>query len=308
MPINFRQLEVFLAVAEAKSFTRASHALFISQSTISQHIRDLEESLNVRLFNRNRRNVTLAPAGENLLEHGGKIFRMLEEAEIAAKTRRDPYCGKLSFGCASTTLLYHLPEMLIDYARRYPTVELHIRSGIIQDVALQLWSGALDLALVVLPLASPAIEKVVLFEEPFVGVVPTGHPLASKLKLRMQDLAGERFILPAQGQNTRKLIDRFLFKERITPRIAIELAETEAIKAMVAGGLGVSVLPRSAFPNARAAEGMRIFPIPRKSLERSLAVVHPKPKPLRPAAVALVEMLQAHFHRTAMAPSATASD
>src|SRR5579884_3186437 len=118
MSINFRQLEVFRAVAETKSFTRASHSLFISQSTVSQHIRELEDSLGVMLFNRNRRNVSVTPAGDNLLEHGRAIFQMLEEAETAAKTVRDPYCGKLSFGCASTTLLYHLPNILMDYARK----------------------------------------------------------------------------------------------------------------------------------------------------------------------------------------------
>jgi DNA-binding transcriptional LysR family regulator len=220
---------------------------------------------------------------------------MLEEAETAAKTVRDPYCGKVSFGCASTTLLYHLPAILMDYTVKYPNVELNITGGTIQDVAMQMWSGALDVALVILPLSSPALEKIVLVEESFVGVVPASHPLAGKLNLRISDLAGERFILPRPGQNTRKVIDRYLFKERITPRVAIELAETEAIKAMVMRGLGVSVLPESAFLNAGAQQGLRVFPIPRKDLRRSLAVVYPRQKPLRPAVVALIELLQQHF-------------
>ena len=295
MPINFRQLEVFRAVAETKSFTRASHALFISQSTVSQHIRELEESLNVKLFHRNRRNVSVTPAGENLLAHGRQIFRMLDEAETAARTVKDPYCGKLSFGCASTTLLYHLPAILMEYTRKYPNVELKISGGTIQDVAMQMWSGALDLALVVQPINAPALEKIVLFEESFAAVVPARHALARKRNFAVTDLAGERFILHRQGQNTRKLIDRYLFNERITPRVAIELAETEAIKAMVARGLGVSILPESAFLNLQGRREIKTFPIPRKDLRRSLAVVYPRPRPLRPAAVALLELLQEHF-------------
>lgn len=295
MSINFRQLEVFRAVAETKSFTRASHALFISQSTVSQHIRELEESLNIKLFNRNRRKVSLTPAGENLLEHGRNIFQLLEDAEMAARTVKDPYCGKLSFGCASTTLLYHLPNILMEYTRRYPNVELNITGGTIQDVALQMWSGTLDLALVVAPLNSPALEKIVLFEESFVIVVPASHPLSKKRTLLARELAAERFILHKQGQNTRKLIDRYLFRERITPRVAIELAETEAIKAMVARGLGISLLPESAFQNTRRDDGLKTFPIPRKDLNRMLALVYPRPRVLRPAAVALIELLQSHF-------------
>jgi len=297
MPINFRQLEVFRAVAETNSFTRASHVLFISQSTVSQHIRELEDSLAVKLFNRNRRNVSVTLAGETLLEHGRNIFIMLEKAETAAKTLKDPYCGKLSFGCASTTLLYHLPSIVMDYAGKYPNVELNITGGTIQDVAMQMWSGALDLALVVLPLSSPALEKRVLTEESFVLVVPANHPLAAKKKLHIADLASERFILHTQGQNTRKLIDRYLFRNRVTPRVAVELAETEAIKAMIARGVGVSILSESAFLNTSADRDLKTFPIPRKDLKRNLAIVYPRPRPLRPPAVALVELLQKYFRK-----------
>jgi DNA-binding transcriptional LysR family regulator len=297
MAINFRQLEVFRAVAETSSFTRASHTLFISQSTVSQHIRELEESLNVTLFNRNRRNISLTPGGQNLLEHGIQIFRLLDEAETAAKTVKDPYSGKLSFGCASTTLLYHLPEILLMYTAKYPNVELSITGGSIQDVAARMWSGELDLALVVLPLSSPALEKVVLFEEAFVFAAPASHPLAAKKGAKIADFALDRFILHRPDQNTRKLVDRYLFKEKITPRVAIELAETEAIKAMVARGLGVSILPHSAFLDARSKEGVVTIKIPRHDLKRSLAVVYPRPRPLRPAAQAMIKILREHLRK-----------
>lgn len=295
MPINFRQLEVFRAVAETRSFTRASHVLFISQSTVSQHIRELEDSLKVELFIRNRRTVELSPAGENLLEHSRNIFQQLEEAETAVKTAKDPYSGKLAFGCASTTLLYHLPSILMDYTQKYPNVELTITGGTIQEIGTQMWSGGLDLALVVLPFSSAALEKIVVFEESFAGVLSANHPLARKTHLKISDLATERFILPRRGQNTRKLIDRFLFNEKITPRVAIELAEAEAIKAMVARGLGVSLLPESAFSTDNRSLRIRTFPIPRAALRRTLAIVYPKPRVLRPAATALIDLLQKYF-------------
>jgi DNA-binding transcriptional LysR family regulator len=302
MPINFRQLEVFRAVAETRSFTRASHVLFISQSTVSQHVRELEDSLGIKLFNRDRRKVWLTPAGEDLVERGQQIFRMLEEAETAVRTAKDPYCGKLAFGCASTTLLYHLPGILAEYIRRFPRVELKITGGTIQDVAAQLWSGALDFALVVLPLSSPALERMVLFEESFAIVLPAKHPLARRNRLQIADIAGERFILHQPGQNTRKLIDKYLFKKRITPHVAVELAETEAIKAMVARGLGVSMLPESALMEAQR-QGLRGFPIARKDLKRSLAVVYPHPHTLRPPAGALIELLKAQMRTIAPAQS-----
>jgi len=293
--MNFRQLEVFRAVAETRSFTRASHLLFISQSTVSQHVRELEESLRVKLFDRNRRNVSLTQAGERLLEHGRAVFQLLAEAETHTRTSTDPYSGRLSFGCASTTLLYHLPPILMEYAQRYPNVELRITDGTIEDVAGRMWSHSLDLALVVLPFSSPGLEKTLLFEERFVLAMPAASPLAKRGKIEVADLASERFILHRQTQNTRKLIDRFLFKQRLTPKVVIELAETEAIKAMVARGLGVSILPASAFQEPARHPEIRILPLPMKELKRSLALVYPKLKTPRPPAQALMQMLKAHF-------------
>jgi LysR family transcriptional activator of glutamate synthase operon len=98
-----------------------------------------------------------------------------------------------------------------------------------------------------------------------------------------------------QDQNTRKLIDRYLFSQRVSPRVAAELAETEAIKAMVARGLGVSILPESAFSRT-CDKGIRTFPIPLQELHRSLAVVYPRARELRPPAVALMQILEAYFH------------
>ncbi len=295
MAINFRQLEVFRAVAETRSFTRASHMLFISQSTVSEHIRELEETLKVRLFERNRRTVALTAAGERLLEYGQRVFQTLEEAESATQAVRDPYSGKFAFGCASTTLLYQLPPVLAEYASRYPHVELTINSGTIQEVATQMWSGALDLALVVLPLASPEFKKVILFEESFVVVVPARHRLASHRGLDVSELGKERFVLHRRDQNTRKLIDRFFFKHKITPRVAIELSETEAIKEMVSRGLGISVLPGSAFPSSRRVPGLKTFPIDDPELKRTLALVYLRGKSLRPPVQAMIDLLVKHF-------------
>jgi LysR family transcriptional activator of glutamate synthase operon len=184
----------------------------------------------------------------------------------------------------------------MEYTQKYPNVELTITGGTIQEIGTQMWSGGLDLALVVLPFNSAALEKIIVFEESFVGVLASSHSLARKTHLKISDLSAERFILPRRGQNTRKLIDRFLFNEKITPRVAIELAEAEAIKAMVARGLGVSLLPESAFSPDTKSLGIKTFPIPREQLRRTLAIVYPKPRALRPAAMALIELLQKHFH------------
>lgn len=295
MSINFRQLQVFRAVAEASSFTRASQALFISQSTVSQHVRDLEEQLRVRLFDRTRRKVSLSSAGENLLRHCNQVFELLDEAENVVHGQSNPYSGRLAMGCASTTLLYQMPSILVDYARKYPDVDLKITGGTIREVAAEMWAGSTDLALVVLPLHAPDLKKIFICEEPFFLVLPSSHPLAKRGQPNVDQLASERFILNLPGQNTRKLVDRFLHQHQIVPRVPIELGETETIKRMVAHGLGISLLPASAFMHRRSREGLKLFPVPQSQLKRTLAIVYPKQKVLRAPALAMIKLLHAHF-------------
>ena len=295
MSVSFRQLEVFCAVAEQLSFTRASQTLFISQSTVSQHVRELEELLAVRLFDRTRRTVALSSAGVKLLAHGRRIFQMLEEAESATRAESDPFSGKVSFGCASTTLLYQLPPILAGYARQYPQVELNIVSGSVQEIAAQLGDKSLDLALVVLPLSSPGMKRTILQEEPFVAVLPARHALSRAKMLHAQDLAQERFILHRAGQNTRRLIEQFFVRSQVRIDVAFELSDTEVIKEMVAHGLGVSILPASTFPPGRQRPDLRTIPVGGKDLHRKLALIYPSAKRQSAAAKELAGHLIRHF-------------
>ena len=296
MSIGFRQLEVFRAVAETRSFTRACQTLFITQSTVSQHVQELETELKVKLFDRNRRNVILTSAGENLLQYSRRIFQLVDEAESVVRSVHNPYSGKLSFGCASSTLLYHLPPLLTEYTRQYPNVELKIFGGTIRNVLSQLTSNALDLALVVLPVNLADIRKVPLWDEGFFLVLPKHHRLARRNVLTIEDVAKEQFILHGRAQNTRKVVDRYLFRHAVSPAVPIEIADTETIKAMVAHNLGISILPESAFPKRKATEGLKIFPVSRAELSRSLAIIYPKSRPLRPPALAMIEVLQTRFN------------
>jgi DNA-binding transcriptional LysR family regulator len=186
----------------------------------------------------------------------------------------------------------------MEYTTKYPNVTLNISSGSIQDIANQMWSGALDFGLVVLPLSAPALRKIVLLEESFVGLIPSGHALAKKSHLTVADLQTERFILQRRGHNTRKLVDHFFFNKRIVPNVVIELDLPETIKAMVRRGFGASILPESAFTDKRSSAGIRTFPIPHRDLHRTLGIVHSRAKALKPVASALVDLLQKHFRRS----------
>ncbi|HVB87019.1 MAG TPA: LysR family transcriptional regulator [Candidatus Dormibacteraeota bacterium] len=297
MSIGLRQLEAFRAVAITGSFTRACQSLFITQSTVSQHIHELETELKAKLFDRNRRHVSLTPAGGSLLQYCKQIFQLLNEAEGAVLSTHDPYSGRLSFGCASSTLLYQLPPLLTEYAKRFPKVELKIVGGTVADILTQMDADALDIALVVLPLHLTHVRKIHLRDESFVLVLPRKHRLARQRHVAIEQVKSDRFILHIHGQNTRKLVDRYLFRHHVAPHVPIEIADTETIKVMVAHRMGISVLPASAFEKGRQPEGLKTFPIPKAELKRSLAVIYPRSRPLRSPALAIVDLLQKHLRQ-----------
>lgn len=295
MPISFRQMEVFRAVAQDNSFSRASHRLLVSQSTISEHIRALEEVLDRKVFERSRRRVELTSAGEHLLQYVQRLFQLLEEAERAAKTSDDPYAGKVLFACASTTLLYQVPPILIEYSRSYPRVQLSILTDSIDEVTRDLRAGVVDLALVSFPITGRDFRKIPLFDEDFVIVLPSGHPLASKSSVRIKELADEPFILYRQGTNARKTIDRLFHKERFGPRVVMELNPTEAIKEMVANGFGVSLVPASAFLTKAPSRGVATLAIKGGGAKRSVGLIYLRTRPMSPSAKALLQLFQSHY-------------
>lgn len=297
MPITFRQAEVFRAVAQDNSFSRASHRLLVSQSTVSEHIRALEEVLERKVFQRSRRRVELTSAGEHLLTYVERVFQLLEEAETAAKTSDDPFSGKVSFACASSTLLYQLPPILVEYSRSYPRVQLSILTDSIEGVTAELRAGVVDLALVAFPVSGRDFRKIALFDEAFVVILPTAHPLAGKSTIRIKELAGEPFILYRQGTNARRTIDRLFHKERFGPRIVMELNHTEAIKEMVANGFGVSLVPTSAFLTRTPTRDVAMLAIKGGGLKRSIGLIYLRSRAMSPSAKALLQLFQSHYSK-----------
>lgn len=300
MSISFRQLEVFRAVAEMKNFTQASQKLLVSQSTVSEHIRQLEEALSTEVFDRSQRSVNLTPAGERLFEYATNIFSLLEKAEISAKYAPNEFAGRISIGCGSTTLLYLLPPVLKDFARKYPRMELQVKSyNTIQPLLSDLRSGTIEMAVVILPVSGPEIHKTILLQESFCIVLPRRHPLLkSKRKhIGIRDTLDEPFILYQQFTNTRKIIDHFFHRMKIVPKVAMQLEDIEAIKEMVASGFGISLLPESAFLVHQRNDELVRIPVPLERLKREVGLIKMRTKSFPPGAQALVDILLQRFSK-----------
>lgn len=271
--MDLHQLKVFHSAVRAGGFTHASRELHLSQSTVSQHIKQLEDELNCQLFIRVGKRVLLTEAGQLLREHCEKIFQDVNNAKMAMQELAGLQRGKVRFGTGATTLIYQLPPVLEAYQTRFPNIELIVVSDITDNILRDVQAQRLDLGLVMLPVAERDLQLELLCEEELKIALPARHPLARKRALTVADLSQLRFILYEQKTVMRKLVDDFFASLGVTPHITMLMENIEAIKSLVGAGLGASVLPVPAIGKEAADRKVTLMRVENQILSRQLGLV-----------------------------------
>lgn len=243
--MDLRQLEMFRAVAEEGTFTRAAKRVHVTQSAISRQIKLLEEELGSVVLHRGQKKVTLTPSGELLLKTVHRVQRELQETVFQIAETRSLQRGSLSLAGGMTVCMYSLPPVLNRFRELYPAVDLSVTTAATHIVLESLRRHELDLAFLTLPIVGDDLEVRPALRDEMVVVTATGHPLARRA-VAPQELGKHPLILYESGSNTRKMLDDFFLAEGVATRVAMETENVEIIKAMVSNGLGVSVIPFAA--------------------------------------------------------------
>ncbi len=243
--MELTQLRYVLAVAETGNFTRASVSLNIAQPSISQQINKLERELGHKLFHRIGRKAILTEAGAVFLERARKILFEVEDA--ASELKDHPTLERrITVGAIPTLAPFLLPSALTRCRERFPNLQVNIREDFKVTLIRDILEGELDLALVALPVTDPSINAEVLWKEPLILVVAKAHPLAAKAKVTSADLADQTFILLGSSSSLAAQVSRFCGEHHFEPRIGSRCAQIATVKALVAIGAGISILPRLA--------------------------------------------------------------
>lgn len=271
--MDLHRLRVFHSAVQTGGFTQASRELHLSQSTVSQHIRQLEDDLGCQLFMRVGKRVVLTEAGQLLREHSEKIFQDVKNAKMSIRELTGLQRGKVRFGTGATTLIYQLPPVLECYQARFPNIELIVVSDITDSILRDVQAQRLDLGLVMLPVEEPDLQMAPLYDEELKIAIPSRHPLASKRSLSIKDLGQLRFILYEQKTVMRKLVDDFFAELGVKPRVAMVMENIEAIKSLVGAGLGASVLPVHAVGADAADRKVRLMRVEKHPLCRQLGLI-----------------------------------
>ncbi len=241
--MDLRQLEMFRAVAEQGTFTRAADRLHVSQSAVSRQVQLLEEELGGSLLRRGAKGVSLTEAGELLLRMTHRIERDVEEARAEISQTHTLQRGILHLGGGMTVCLYILPRLLKRYRRLYPGVDIQITTGSSEKILELVRAHEVDLSLLTLPILAKDMEVVPVMKEEMVVVTAPGHPLAREKTIEPKSIGKFPLVLYEAGSNTRKVLDQFFLEEGISAEVAMATENVEIIKAMVAINLGVTVVP-----------------------------------------------------------------
>ncbi len=271
--MDIQQLRVFRAAATSGGFTRASEQLALSQSTVSQHIKQLEDELGCSLFLRAGKKVFISEAGKLLLVYADRIFTELKNAEMSVRELSAMKRGTIRLGVGATTLTYQLPKVLGEYKRRYPDIELIVTTSTTELLLNQVASQTVDLAIVMqVSDAPPNILITPLESEELVLILNAEHPMARKNALDAADLKSLPFILYQRHTVMQRLIDSFFVQMKISPKISMELENIEAIKSLVSAGLGASIVPLCSVSQTTKTSMLRVMRVKGFLMERNLAL------------------------------------
>jgi DNA-binding transcriptional LysR family regulator len=243
--MNLNHLRAFVAVAECLSFSRAAERLHVSQPALSNQIKLLEEDLDARLFERDRRSVSLTAAGKDILDHAGRLLSAAEDLKQRVRRASTGGLGTLRIGFVASATADIVPRMAVAFRKSFPEVALELRNVPTVPQIDALRQRTLDVGIVRLPLREPDIEVLPLLSEPFAIVFSKQHPLRGQQRVTVHDLEREAFVCYSE----RLAPDFFQHwtglcrKSGFTPRILQEVAEMETALALVSAGVGVAILP-----------------------------------------------------------------
>lgn len=292
--VTFRQLRVFTEVARNLSFVRAAEALHLTPPAVTMQVKELEATIDMPLFNREGRKISLTTAGEYFLVYAKRMLTTLKEADNAMARLRKLESGVLNVGMVATAK-YFLPHLLTQFREEHPGVELRLQVGANREQLVGLLEqGEVDIAIMGRPPKEIATRAEPFAGHPHVFVAPAGHPILAIGPPPVTALGNFPLIVREPASGTRALMDRFFQDQRFEPRIAMEMPSNETIKQAVIAGMGVSFLSLHTIGLELRCGLLEIVHVENTPIVRAWNIVHTRSKLLSPAAEALRYFILEH--------------
>jgi DNA-binding transcriptional LysR family regulator len=292
--VDFRRLEVFCRVVELKSFSRAADAVFLSQPTVSEHIRALEESFGEKLLDRLGREVLPTPAGAILYDYARRIISLRNEARQTLEKFRGNLAGKLALGASTIPGAYLLPAVIEAFHLRYPSARINLRISGSTRIVQEVSEGIFELGLVGAPPGEASLERREVQGDELLLALWPEHPLTGRQSVSLEELSSEPFILRESGSGTRQAMENALRTAGLDPgrlSLVAEMGSNEAVRECVKGRLGISFLSSLAMREEVARGALATVAVAGLEIRRPFYLIHRKNRELTPLAQAFLEHL-----------------
>jgi DNA-binding transcriptional LysR family regulator len=275
-----RRLQVFHAVAKQMSFTKAADVLFMTQPAVTFQIKQLEEYYNTRLFERGHGKISLTPAGELVLDYAERILALSAELEIRLKEMTGHISGPLLIGASTTIAEFMLPRILGEFKAQYPEVQAKLFVANSEAIENRVAEHTLDIGLIEAPSHLPVLLTEACCEDELQVIISPRHAFANHKQVSPKQLVPYPYISREAGSGTREFTDMYFRKAGIRPedlKVEMELGSLEALKGVVAAGLGFAIMSRTAVEKERKLGDLVVLPL-QPRLIRTLSLVYPKEK------------------------------
>ena len=290
--MDFSQLEIFLAIAQEKSFSRAAEKMLRTQPAISIAIKRLEEELGESLFDRSSKAGTLTEAGKILHSYAQRVLNLRDEATSAISELRGMYRGRLSIGANESTSLYLLPPLLIKYRQQHPRIKIEVYRNVSERIPNEVLERNLDFGFLSYDPQHPMLQSMEVYHDELVLVVSPKHALAKKKGITVRDLAQESFVAHNVKTPARSRIFEFFAQNRTPLNISIELATLETIKEFAKANVGIAILPRLSLQEELATQQLVEVPVKGMKIEKTLRIIYRREQTLSHAAKSFLEIVK----------------
>jgi len=296
--LSLYELKIFNTVAQAGSFSAAAQAMFLTQSSISQHIDNLEKQLGVQLFERGNRGVSLTAEGKKLERYSKQLLKLAAEAERELTRVANLENGHLRIGATIHTAGYMLPEWLQKLQGVYPNIKVSLLTDSEQNLINDLALGSLDLGFTEddLPAIPRDIRSVTVRDSELFIMVGGGHPWFSRTQITLPELDGQSMIAFPHNSAYRRWLDRFFAEQAVAPAITAEYGEPEAIKRLVSAGKHFAMLPGCVLVGETERHKLHMLPVAGMHIIRPVKLLWRSSIPISPVAKAFLDILAREYH------------
>ena len=273
--MDINQLEVLIAVAREKSFSRAADVLGRTQPAVSQAIRRLEQEIGEKLFDRSSKDGTLTAAGELLVDYARQMMNLRHAANTALREMRNLQNGKVTISANEHTVFYLLP-VIEEFRRRHPVIKIEVQRGVASRIPEQITAREVELGVISFKPNDNSLRSISVLNDELVLIVAPGHRLAEAKSVSIRELGDETFIAHNAPSPYRKRVIETFDKYDTRLNISVELPSLEAIKRLVEKGAGIALVPKLTAKSEVAGGQLAGLSVKEMKLERKLNIIYRK--------------------------------